>query len=61
MVMGRRKVDKTKKIESVNKRNVTFCKRRRGILKKCIEMSKMCEQRVFMVIYDPVKQKAVQF
>ena len=59
--MGRRKVDKTKKIEETRKLAVTFCKRRRGILKKCIEMSKMCDQKVFMVIYDPLKEKAVQF
>ena len=59
--MGDRKIDKTQKIKAANKRNVTFCKRRRGILKKCIELSKMCEQKVFMVIYDPLKEKAVQF
>lgn len=53
--MGPRGVDKTKKIEQANKRDVTYCKRRRGLLKKCVEMSKMCDQKVFMVIYDPLK------
>ena len=59
--MGRRAVDKTKKIESKIQRNVAFCKRRRGILKKAIEISRMCDQQVFMVIFDPIKQKVLQF
>ena len=59
--MGRRAVDKTKKIESKIQRNVAFCKRRRGILKKAIEISRMCEQQVFLVIFDPLKNKALQF
>lgn len=59
--MGRRAVDKTKKIESKNQRNVAFCKRRRGILKKAIEIARMCQQKVLMVIYDPDKNKAVHY
>ena len=59
--MGRRTVDKTKLIGNKNQRNVAFCKRRRGILKKAIEISRMCQQQVFLFIYDPQKDKAVQF
>ena len=59
--MGRRKVDKTKFIESQQQRKVAFCKRRRGLLKKAIEMSMMCNQRVLLVIFDPEKDKAIHF
>ena len=40
--MGRRKVDKTKLIEDKGLRDTAFCKRRRGIIKKVIEMSSTC-------------------
>jgi len=40
---------------------VTFCKRKRGILKKLIEMSKLCGQDIFMVMFDKEKQKVLQF
>ena len=59
--MGKRAVDRTKKIESSLQRSVAFCKRRRGLLKKAIEMSRMCETRVFLILVDPAKDKAVQF
>ena len=59
--MGKWKVDKRARIENKNQRNVAFCKRRRGLLKKAIEMSTMCGKRVFLVVYDPEKDKAVQF
>jgi len=41
--MGKRKIDKSKKIENKNQRNVAFCKRRRGFLKKAIELSRLCD------------------
>ena len=59
--MGRRKVDKTKLIEDKGLRDTAFCKRRRGIIKKVIEMSSTCAQRIFLVAYDPEKNKAFQF
>ena len=57
--MGKRKIDKSKKIEDKNQRSVAFCKRRRGFLKKAIELSRLCDQRIFVVIYDPEKDKAI--
>lgn len=50
--MGKRKIDKSKKIENKNQRSVAFCKRKRGFLKKAIELSRLCDQQIFMVMYD---------
>ena len=39
----------------------TYFKRKRGLLKKCIEMSLRCKQDVYMVIYDKKAKKLVEF
>ena len=57
--MGKRKIDKSKKIENKNQRNVAFCKRRRGFLKKAIELSRLCDQKIFLVIYDKERDRAI--
>ena len=44
-------------IEDPNKRKVTFSKRRKGLTKKAIELSVLCDQDVFLVIFDKEKQK----
>ena len=59
--MAKRKIDKSKKIQDKTQRYVAFCKRRRGFLKKAIELSRLCDQRIFMIIHDPEKDKAIQF
>ena len=59
--MGKRKIDKSKIIEDKNQRNVAFCKRKRGFLKKAIELSRLCGQKIFLVMYDPDKGKLIQF
>jgi hypothetical protein len=41
-----------KRIESANDRQSTFCKRKRGLLKKCIEISELCGVFVHLVIFD---------
>jgi hypothetical protein len=43
ITMGKRKIDKSKKIENKNQRSVAFCKRKRGFLKKAIELSRLCD------------------
>ena len=48
-------------IADVIRRKVAFCKRRRGLLKKVIEMSTMCNKRIVMILFDPEKDKAIQF
>lgn len=44
-----------------NQRNVTYSKRKRGILKKAIELSVLCGQDIFLVIFDKQKQKLIEF
>mgnify|MGYP006090436349 CR=1 FL=1 len=42
-------------IENVSKRKVTVSKRKRGLIKKAIELSEMCGLDIFMVIFDKEK------
>ncbi|MCD9641013.1 MADS-box transcription factor 21 [Datura stramonium] len=47
--MGRKKVE-IKRIEDKNCRQVAFCKRRKGLLKKAKELSILCDVDVAVVI-----------
>lgn len=53
--MGKKKVDVSKFLEDQEKRDVTFSKRKRGVIKKMIELSRMCGQDIFLVIFDRSK------
>ena len=33
-------------------RNNTKCKRKRNLIKKCMQLSKLCEQEILLVIHD---------
>jgi len=49
--MGRGKVQ-IKKIENTTSRQVTFCKRKNGLLKKAYELSLLCDAEVALVIFS---------
>ncbi|XP_009787834.1 agamous-like MADS-box protein AGL15 [Nicotiana tabacum] len=49
--MGRGKID-IKLIENVNNRQVTFSKRRAGLLKKANELSVLCDAEVAVIIFS---------
>nr|ADD25196.1 AG [Nuphar advena] len=49
--MGRGKIE-IKRIENTTNRQVTFCKRRSGLLKKAYELSVLCDAEVALVIFS---------
>ena len=42
-------------------KNITFAKRKRGLIKKCIEISQLCDLYLHLAIFDQVNQKVVEF
>ena len=59
--MGRKKIDATHLIEDNVKRCIVFSKRKRGLLKKAIELSRLCGWDIFMVMKEREKERVVQF
>jgi hypothetical protein len=47
--MGRNKI-KMERIKSERNRNVTFIKRKKGLIKKAMELSLLCEANIFLCI-----------
>ena len=59
--MGKKKIESVVLIQDQVKRNVTFCKRKKGIIKKAIEISKLCDKEVALYILDKKTNKLVAF
>jgi len=59
--MGKKKIDKIQKIESDSQRKVTFCKRKRGVLKKAMELSILCDVTMFVYVYDKKTQRVIHY
>ena len=49
--MGRGKIE-IKRIENSSNRQVTFAKRRNGLLKKAYELSVLCDAEVALIIFS---------
>nr|AKE50811.1 MADS-box transcription factor MADS2 [Ginkgo biloba]BAD93166.1 MADS-box transcription factor GbMADS2 [Ginkgo biloba] len=49
--MGRGKIE-MKRIENTTNRQVTFCKRRNGLLKKAYELSVLCDAEVALIVFS---------
>ncbi|KAL3641459.1 Agamous-like MADS-box protein agl11 [Castilleja foliolosa] len=49
--MGRGKIE-IKRIENNTNRQVTFCKRRNGLLKKAYELSILCEAEIALIVFS---------
>ena len=47
-------------IKDPSKRKVTLSKRKKGVIKKIIELSILCDLDIFMVIFDKNKQSLCQ-
>jgi hypothetical protein len=59
--MGKKKIDNEKYIPDRNLRNITYHKRKRGLLKKIIEICQLCDLNIYMFLFDRDKNKIVQF
>nr|CAM59073.1 MIKC-type MADS-box transcription factor WM27B [Triticum aestivum] len=49
--MGRGKIE-IKRIENTTSHQVTFCKRRNGLLKKAYELSVLCEAEIALIVFS---------
>nr|ASZ80013.1 MADS3 [Dendrocalamus latiflorus] len=49
--MGRGKIE-IKRIENTTNRQVTFCKRRNGLLKKAYELSVLCDSEIALIVFS---------
>jgi MADS-box transcription factor len=50
--MGRAKIE-IKRIDNATNRQVTFSKRRNGLLKKAYELSVLCDADVAVIMFSP--------
>ena len=54
--MGKRKYETIDLIKDLSSRTVSFNKRAKGLIKKSIELSVLCDQEVFLFVYDKGKK-----
>ena len=59
--MGKRKIEKFEEIENKVSKYVTYCKRKKGVIKKAMELSLLCGQEVMLTIFDKKKKKLVVY
>mgnify|MGYP000928159500 CR=1 FL=1 len=59
--MGKKKIEVFAKIADRNSRNVTYNKRKKGLIKKAMELSILCDQEVYLAIFDKEKKKLVLY
>ena len=59
--MGRKKIDTSTYQENDLSRDILYSKRKRNLLKHCMQLSQMCGQDISLTIFDSAKQKLVQY
>ena len=59
--MGKKKIGQMSVIENNVSRNITYCKRKKGLVKKAMEISMLCAQQVYLVMYDKETKKLILY
>ena len=59
--MGKKRFEKIARLDNHYQRKVTQCKRKRGVLKKIIELSVLCDLKIFMLIKDEGSNRTTHF
>ena len=59
--MGKKKIEKIERIQNANQRKVCLCKRKKGLIKKAIELSILCDLEIFMLIFDKSHRRITHF
>ena len=59
--MGKKKHAKITRITDEYSRKITLCKRKKGLIKKCIELSVLCDVKLFLMIQDDKKKRVTHF
>jgi hypothetical protein len=59
--MGKNKLTHYDTIKDKHAKNITFSKRKKGVIKKAMEISHLCEQDVFVALYNRENKKLVLY
>lgn len=59
--MGKKRIDKITRITNNNQRKVSLCKRKKGLLKKTIELSVLCDLKIFLYIQDQASNRVTHY
>eukprot|EP00356_Strombidium_inclinatum_P002598 CAMPEP_0170478602 /NCGR_PEP_ID=MMETSP0208-20121228/70_1 /TAXON_ID=197538 /ORGANISM="Strombidium inclinatum, Strain S3" /LENGTH=78 /DNA_ID=CAMNT_0010750891 /DNA_START=8 /DNA_END=244 /DNA_ORIENTATION=+ len=59
--MPRHNIDKTAPVQDLKKRTITFCKRKKELLIRAIELSNMCCVDVMLVVNNPETHRLSYF
>ena len=59
--MGKKRIEKMTRLVNDNARKVTLCKRKKGVIKKMIELSVLCDLKIFMLIQDETNDRVTHF
>ena len=59
--MGKKRLEKITRIDKDSTRKVALCKRKKGLIKKCVELSVLCDLKIVMLVQDNASQRVTHF